>query len=145
MDHFMATIKFGAIWAALGPLVGVGVGQYLTHHFQKERWSADSKKKEYKELLGVLDSVFAFYTREGVLQKIEKAEHTEYIDKNLAALWCIRDRIFIADEIDETNVLERWTTMINEFLVLPDSIGFTLKYNELRAEILALAKKDIRP
>jgi hypothetical protein len=133
------------IWAAVGPLVGVRYGQELARRNQKIQWVADSRKKEFKELLGALDSVFAFHIREGVVAKTDKASQKEYLDMNHKASWCIRDRIFITDEIEELKVLERWRAMMNAYLAGGEFGSFSIKYNELRAEILAIAKEDIRP
>jgi hypothetical protein len=40
-------------WAAVGPLIGVLVGAYLTGR-QKRDWLADNKKEEYRELLSAM-------------------------------------------------------------------------------------------
>jgi hypothetical protein len=41
-------------WAAVGPLIGVLVGAYLTGRRQKRDWLADNKKEEYRELLSAM-------------------------------------------------------------------------------------------
>ncbi|MFL6312589.1 MAG: hypothetical protein ACJ71W_10820 [Terriglobales bacterium] len=51
------------VWAAVGPLIGVRYGQELARRNQKTQWAADSKKKEFKELLSVLDIAVAAYVK----------------------------------------------------------------------------------
>lgn len=144
MDYFVWSTGILTVWAALGPLLGVRYGQELAHRYQRERWIADSKKKEFKELLGVLDSVVAFHLREGLISKEKKAPQSEYLDMNHKAMWCIRDRLFIAKEMEEHKILERWRELMNNFLTRGESSRFTTPFNDLRADIMAMATKDIQ-
>lgn len=144
MDVFVWSTVILAIWGAIGPILGVRYGQDLSHRYQRQRWIADSKKKEFKELLGTLDSVIAFYARENVVPKEKKAEQSEYLDTNHKAMWCIRDRLFIASEMKEHNVLERWRNLLNTFLAGGEFGTFTRGFNELREELVSMATKDIQ-
>jgi hypothetical protein len=145
MDYFVWSTGILTVWAALGPLVGVGYGQELARRNQKAQWVADSRKKEFRELLNVLDGVFAFYVRENVVKKEEKASQKEYLDLNHKAMWCIRDRLFIADDMERLNVLERWRGMMNGFLAGGEFGIFSTGYNKLREEIMKVAREDTKP
>ncbi|HXX24109.1 MAG TPA: hypothetical protein VEO19_13255 [Terriglobia bacterium] len=48
--------KFFAIWAAVGPLVGVVVGGFLTAWWQRRQWILDNKAREYREALDALEA-----------------------------------------------------------------------------------------
>jgi hypothetical protein len=47
-----------ALWAGVGPLVGVLVGAYLTNRIQRRLWLADHKRQEYRELFTVMTNAF---------------------------------------------------------------------------------------
>src|SRR6266852_7571234 len=144
MNYLMWSTAVLTVWAALGPLLGVRYGQHLAHRYQRERWIADSKKKEFKELFGVLDGVFAFYVRERLMPSDKKAPQSEYLDLNHKATWCIRDRLFIVKEMEEHKVLDRWRTLMNEFLANEEFHTFKTKFNKLREDLMDAATKDIK-
>jgi hypothetical protein len=144
MNYFMWSTIILTVWAASGPLVGVRYGQELARRNQKIQWIADSKKKEFKELLGVLDVVFAFHVREGQMSKADKASQSEYFDMSHKAMWCIRDRLFIAKEMEENKILERWRVLMNDFLAVGEFRNFKDRFNELRTDLLKMATKDIQ-
>lgn len=52
----MTTARLYAIWAAIGPLVGVIIGAWLSEHWQHRRWILDNKTAEYR---GILDALTA--------------------------------------------------------------------------------------
>ena len=53
----LSLIVFFAIWAAVGPLVGIAVGHYLVRSWERRRWLADNRKEEFKQVLVALNNV----------------------------------------------------------------------------------------
>lgn len=47
--------KFYAVWAAVGPLVGVIIGAWLAALWQRKQWKLNSKRAEYQAALEALD------------------------------------------------------------------------------------------
>ena len=47
--HYVATA-----WSAIGPLIGVIVGGWITTRTQRKHWILDNKKAEYSELITVI-------------------------------------------------------------------------------------------
>jgi hypothetical protein len=47
----MTTAPFYTIWAAIGPLIGVALGVWLTARLQHRLWALDNKKAEYGKVL----------------------------------------------------------------------------------------------
>jgi len=46
-----------AVWASVGPLVGVLVGALLARSWDRRKWINENRKQEYRELLTTLTSV----------------------------------------------------------------------------------------
>jgi hypothetical protein len=43
-----------AIWAAIGPLAGIGIGHYLVRSWERRRWLVENRAEEYRKVLGGL-------------------------------------------------------------------------------------------
>jgi hypothetical protein len=88
---------FLTLWAAIGPMVGIVVGHLLTRSWQREQWILDSRKEEFRELLSTLTMTYSL-----LVQRICTTESTA------KASAVIRDRLYIAVEVEELKILERW-------------------------------------
>ena len=44
------------VWAAVGPLVGVAVGAWLSARWQRQKWILDNKTEEFRSLFDALSS-----------------------------------------------------------------------------------------
>jgi len=53
-DIFVWSTIILAIWAAIGPLVGVRYGQELAKRWQKQHWISENRKEECKGLLNLM-------------------------------------------------------------------------------------------
>lgn len=49
-----------AIWAAVGPLVGIAIGHYLVRSWERKRWLADNRKEEYRRVLAAVNKLNEF-------------------------------------------------------------------------------------
>jgi hypothetical protein len=130
-----------ATWAALGPLVGVFLGQYLADRYQKDRWIADSQKKEWKELMGAIDQAFEQITEaqnDSVYTRDEQIEAA----KGKASLLFL-DRIFIADEVVNNDLQEKFNVIVEDVSPLWDLEKLKDARMKFRREILNLARKDV--
>jgi len=112
-------------WAAIGPLVGVLIGAYLTRRGQRSQWIADSKKLEYRELLTALTKAF-----EGIVQLeapgvgLGPQEQRTLFDLRAQSFVVIRDRIFIAKEVKDMNLLSRWNQALRDYENTLDAAAF---------------------
>jgi hypothetical protein len=48
--------KLYALWAAVGPLIGVVIGAWLTARWQRRRWIQDNKTAEYRGAFDALNT-----------------------------------------------------------------------------------------
>ena len=132
------------LWAALGPLVGVLIGAYITNRNQRKHWVADSKKQEFRELLGILtrsyDEILEKHTPMVAYTPEDQRRHAE---AEKSALAVIRDRILIARELEGIKLEQRWMLAMLKLDSQHDSLGFSAEFSRLRAEILKAAERAL--
>ena len=144
MDYFMWATTILGIWAAVGPLVGVRYGQELARRNQRAHWVADSKKKEFKELLSALDTAMeAFAKHVNIINKTPK-DFWELSDASNQAIRCVSDRLFILPEMNKHQIRERWFKATDELEKAWDIATFSTLYRQLRSEIISMATADIQ-
>jgi hypothetical protein len=86
---------------------GVLLGHYLTRSWQREQWRLDRRGEEYRQLITALSDVFTNMQRSGMyMGDHDRALKLEIIKAR--AYRVIRDRILIAEELGDANILERW-------------------------------------
>jgi hypothetical protein len=126
-------------WSAVGPLVGVLIGAWLTRSWQRKQWELDSRKAEYRELISTLSESFhqiATYQRFNmqppeVRQKISEAE--------VAGQSVIADRIFIEKQLRMRQVSEHWDSLIAE----RDLPRLWTRWTELHDALVRMAHRDL--
>jgi hypothetical protein len=100
----------GRAWSGLGPLLGVGIGAWLTRAWQRKQWELDSKKAEYRELISTLSqNIHAIATTHLDAERNATEEQKRSImDGYLAGMNSIEDRIFIDKKIRAAKIGELW-------------------------------------
>lgn len=135
---------FLSIWAAVGPLIGVLLGGYLTMRVQRNHWKLDNKKEEYRELIGTLTQSFNvimdFHApMVGHGPEEQRAAHGAH----LKALAVLGDRLFIADEIKRLDLRNRWNKVAHEIEAGGHSQAFARGVVEIMDDITASAKQTV--
>lgn len=101
-----------AIWSALGPLVGVLIGAWLTRLWQREQWVLDGKKAEYRELLSTLSQSYHLIVKllptTGGISALSEEKYQAVEEAWIAGVKVIEDRIFIDQGIRAGNIRESW-------------------------------------
>jgi heme exporter protein D len=127
-----------AVWAGVGPLIGVLVGGFLTSRIQRRHWLADNKKQEYRELLSVMAAAY------GALLKVSRNfawnDETKNIQVEVANV--LRDRIFTSVEVARSDALKRWVRA-SETLQEGNVKEFRALGQQLLDDIRKAALKDI--
>ena len=90
---------------------GILLGHYLTRSWQREQWRLDLRREEYRELISALSTVFADLQRFGTGTG-DREFGIKRAQLQADSYRVIRDRIFIADEIAEAMILERWYAIL---------------------------------
>jgi hypothetical protein len=83
-----------ALWGAIGPLVGIIAGHFLTRSSQHIQRVRDNRKQEYRELLTALTAAYMH-----ILQYEGSGEDVRFSPVGNEAFRMLQDRIFIADDI----------------------------------------------
>lgn len=106
-DQKTATLA-AAIVGPVCALVGVFLGNYLTRSSQREQWRLDRRTEEYRELLRAMATVFTNKQRFGTGGTGDRQFNIELEQANVESLRVLRDRIIIAPELADANILTRW-------------------------------------
>jgi len=134
-----------ACWAAIGPLVGISIGQYLSKSWQREQWTLDNKKQEYRELLATITSSYGTIIRLQAPGAVRSAdEEKELHGAQLDALAVLRDRLFIARNPTLLTILRLWQDATRDYDSTGEFLPFRNSYNNIHAAILGAADRDLQ-
>lgn len=154
------------LWAAKSPairyfisaLVGSVIGSWITYRWQLRQWKLNSRKEEWRELIGTLTRcaqqiVVAMSTALSTF-----AARAEVSEAQLEGSRVIRDRLFITSVLGTERIQDRWieieklanSAIPHEAVVDPPFKGpvfsvtqFQSKWSALHAKLVALAQKDL--
>jgi len=145
------------LWGGIAPLVGILVGHYLSRSWQREQWFRD---KRYEDYQAVLSATVAAYTaiirvdnkdysdQRGAIQRgpnginfYSKTEMLQEIDVIKAdSFRILRDRIFIAEELDYGGILVEWDTIVTNYgMHTSDEREFTGRFSEFNDKLVRMA------
>ena len=94
---------FLTIWAALGPLLGIVVGHYLTRSWQRRQWIADNQKEEYRKLLAGLNRLNMVLIQDHTNQNVGTQEIKDAMEEISMAL---NTSLFIVDFLEGSKVVD---------------------------------------
>jgi hypothetical protein len=143
MDFFMWSTIVLAVWAAVGPLVGVRYGNELSQRSARRQWLADERTKEWRELLSTLTTSMTTIIR------CRQAEITVEMRKedllaSIAAGEALSTGLFIAQEVRRRQLLDRWREAVESFGKDGDAEAFGTKFGrDIRFQIEEGARDDI--
>jgi hypothetical protein len=132
------------VWTAIGPLLGVFVGAFLTRSWDKKKWMNDNRKEEYRELMSSLtEAATAMMKRwyPATINTVTREEVQMSSDKYLLALKVIKTRIFIANDMKEMNLFDRFGEAVHTMIANESVDTFEEVYETLRDEIVARATR----
>jgi hypothetical protein len=105
-----------ALWAAAGPMAGVLVGHFLTRSWQREQWHMDQRRQEYRELLTAITNAYMALIRSDYGDESNFIRFTlEVAAVRDESFRTLRDRIYIAGEIANADILGQWDTAVTNY------------------------------
>lgn len=124
----------------LSALIGLLVGHVLTRRWQFEQWKLENRKAEYRQLLSALS---AGYMATVSYRQWSTTEGREEVAKvQMAATACIKDRIFIAEEMRRNNILLRWETSLHRYRNgAGDDSAFQEEFSQITNDLVNTALK----
>src|SRR6266850_564830 len=130
-----------AVWASVGPLVGVLVGALLARSWDRRKWINENRKQKYRELLTTLTSacIAVIDNAQAIVQS--PAEQIFARDEYFKSLRVLQDRIFIANEIGKMNLFDRWGTAMKDLQETKDFRKFEDSFEVMKNEIVKEAMR----
>jgi hypothetical protein len=142
MSQFFAYLYIAArdfikyVWPAIGPLLGVLIGAYLTKSSDRKKWLNENRKQECQELLGAITAcavkLFSDFPHGYAI-----GEYAGY----LKTIEVFHTRIFIAEEVEKEKLEERWTSAVDDFGTNWNKEKFDTALEEIRGKIIRIAMK----
>jgi hypothetical protein len=134
------TIALG-IWAAVGPIVGILLGHFLTRSWQRKQWLRDKRNEEWHELLTALAESLRVSLKIYPARTLSGEEERTIVEAQSNSFRVIRDRIFIAPDVQALNIENRWSAAVQYHSQTMDTKKLGNAYKELRDEIVQTATK----
>jgi len=128
-----------AIWAAIGPLVGIVIGHLLVRSWERRRWLADNTKEEYRRVLSAVEKLNGIMTERhvwGLLDQQELKETTEEIQM------AVNPCLFIRDFLEKSKVIDDILVAVKKFNNGGSVEDYRKEYWKAIESILASAKKS---
>jgi hypothetical protein len=131
------------LWGVIAPLVGIFVGHLLSRSWQREQWFRDNRYEDYQAVLSAVSSAYMAIVR------LDKASDTSHFAPEMVqevevikvdSFRVLRDRIFIADELDFAGILVEWdTTVTNYEMHAIDERTFADRFSKLNDNLVRMA------
>jgi hypothetical protein len=127
------------IWAAVGPLAGVALGHFLTRSWQHKQWLLDQRKEEWRELLTALAESLRASLKIYPARSLSGDEEREIVNAQADSFRVIRDRIYIAIDVKELDLENRWSAAVQHHSQTLDARALGRAYDAIRLEIVKRA------
>lgn len=125
----------------LGGLAGAWTNHYLARSSRRDEWGREKKMQEYRELLTAISKVELLAIRnQGVMSGEEEREQERC---EIEAWTIMRDRIFIANVVNEGSVRVRWVKLAGNYRKDRNLLAFVGGCANLRKDIMTFAFKDL--
>jgi hypothetical protein len=134
-------------WVVVGPLayalVGLLTGAWITRHNQREQWIAENKKQEYRELqTALIRALSAILDHNAALRRGDEARVEEITQIYFHCLRTLRDRIYIAEEVEREGFSEKFSTPVSNYIRGGPVSDVEVATNAIMARIVELATKS---
>ena len=138
MDKEEITLLVAGIGAA-GSLLTF----WLTRTSQESKARREERRREYRELVSTLTQCYMRIVSpyDPPIPVIDEQLQRQIVDAKLESFKVLQDRIAIAEELAETDVLDVWTEAIVSLERNGDSVQFAKKFKPLRERIIRMANR----
>jgi hypothetical protein len=116
---------------------------WLTRTTQESKARREERRKEYRELVSTLTQCYMRIVSpyDPPIPVIDELLQRQIMDAKLESFRILQDRIAIAEELAETDVLDVWTEAIVSLERNGDSVQFAKKFKPLRERIIRMANR----
>ncbi len=127
-----------------GTLGGITVGHFLTQSSQRKQWILDRRKEEWSELLTALAESLRMALKRYQGRVLSGEEEYRIVEAQSNCFRVIRDRIFIAADVKNLNLENRWSAAVMHHSENLDARKLGAAYDAIRNEIVEAATKRSR-
>jgi len=124
------------VWAAVGPLIGIALGHFLTRSWQHQQWLLDRRKEEWRELLTALAESLRSSLKICPARVLSGDEEREIVNAHADSFRVIRDRIYIAADVKSLELENRWSAAVQHHSQTLDAAALGRTYDAIRLEIV---------
>jgi hypothetical protein len=143
MDHTTITLYL-ALWAAIGPLVGIAFGNYLTRSSQHTQWLRDRRLEEYKLVLAAVNEMFEAYADPLILSKPPSIDLL--LKRHETVGRCFRTMancVMIADDLKRIDLFQKLLDCQKHFDLTYNTEGFGSDRRYLVNILIKMAHKTL--
>jgi hypothetical protein len=133
-------------WKALGPLITGAIGLYfgarLSRSSDRKKWLSDHRAAECREVLEAMAMTIHFLfaaERNKELNKPAKEDEDRVNESYLKCLAILQHRIFIARDVKQLRIRERWVKIVTDYSVNRQHKPCQDAYEELQDVIVKIA------
>jgi hypothetical protein len=128
-------------WSVIGPIVGIIIGAYISNRNERKHWIADNKKQEYREIITALvDAYRAVLESTAPMVAYGPEEQRKFWQSEQNLLITLNTRIFIADEVSQLKIQERWLEAVGSYRNVHHRRELSDKMNEIKYDLIDSAK-----
>jgi hypothetical protein len=116
---------------------------WLTKESQESRARREERREEYRELVSTLTQCYMRIVSpyDPPIPVIDEQLQRQIMDAKLESFKVLQDRIAIAEELADTDILDVWTESIVSLERNGDSVRFAKKFKPLRERIVRMASR----
>jgi len=124
-------------------VAGILVGHLFTRSWQHEQWLRDKRYQDYQDVLSAVTTAYMAIIR------VDRMEGTSLYNEDMVkelevikveAFRVLRDRIFIAYELAEADILGEWDSAVTNFEKLNiDDVTFAKRFNVVNDKLVRMA------
>jgi hypothetical protein len=128
------------LWGAVGPLVGIMVGHFLSRSMQHKQWLMDRRHEEFQELITALDtSMLAEATHWDSSMELTPEERRDKARRTSDFFKIVRTRIYTARDIKSLDLEREWRIAVALFRKESDGEKFESGYAALIQKLVHAA------
>ncbi len=131
------------LWGVIAPLIGILFGHYLSRSWQREQWFRDKRYEDYQAVLSATVTAYMTIVRVDLasLTSMMRPEMLQEIEVMKAdSFRVLRDRIFIAEELNYAGILVEWDTAVTNYAMRTiDERKFADRFSKLNEKLVHMA------
>jgi hypothetical protein len=93
-------------WIAIGPLVGVMIGAWLSGYWDRKKWIKDNRKQECKEVLTAMSKTATLLLAWTMAKEVDKASRDAFRVAFLESVQVFSQSLFIAKDAEYQQVFD---------------------------------------